>query len=90
MLVALESLDSEAELIAIFGGGVPRRLPCRSEEASAEDGWPARASAPALELGDCTFMQQRAASNRATYKRCQTAKHSQTSPHSVRFIDIDQ
>ena len=38
MLVALESLDREAESVPKIGGGVPRRLLCPSDEASAQDG----------------------------------------------------
>ena len=44
----------------------------------------------ALELGDCTFMQQRGAVDRATHKRCQYSERLPHSLQSVRFIDIDQ
>ena len=32
-------LDRRAESVPKIGGGVPRRLLCPSEEASAKDGW---------------------------------------------------
>ena len=88
MLVALESLDREAESVPKIGGGVPRRLLYHPGETSASTAGRTRLEAALLSEGHFgTVHQLRGA---VIVQHIRLPEQRTTPLRSVPFIEIDQ
>ena len=81
----------EAESVPKIGGGVPRRLLCPSDEASAKDDWlNSASSAPWVELSEGHFGTVHQPRGAVIVHHISTARAANHSTRGVSFIGIEQ